>query len=69
MEFHRSNKREVQSSGSPKDNLSRILVDLLLKIFRNRGIAEGEKTGRGLIEIPWFMLVYVCQRRQSRHDG
>jgi hypothetical protein len=42
---------EARSSGSPKDNLNRPLVDLLLKIFHNRGIAGEEKTGRVLIEI------------------
>jgi hypothetical protein len=59
MEFHRWNKREVQSIGSPKDNLDRILVDPLLKIVHNRGIAEGARTGRELMEISWFMPISV----------
>jgi hypothetical protein len=42
---------EARSSGSPKDNLNKTLVDLLLRIFHNRGIAGEEETGRVLIEI------------------
>jgi hypothetical protein len=42
---------EARSSGSPKHNFDRTLVDLLPKLFHNRGIVVGEKTGRGLIEI------------------
>jgi hypothetical protein len=41
---------EARSSGSPRYNLNRTLVDLLLKMLHNRGIAGEEKTGRGLIE-------------------
>jgi len=51
---------EARSSGSPKDNLNRTLVDLLLRTFHNRGIAGEEKTGRVLIEISWFVPVDAC---------
>jgi len=67
---------EVRSSGSLKGNLNRILVGPLLKVFRNRGIAGGGKTGRVLIEIPYFIPAYAGlspahrrQGRRKRHNG
>jgi hypothetical protein len=37
--------------------VGRILVGLLVRIFHNRDIGEGEKIERGLIEIPYFIPV------------
>jgi hypothetical protein len=61
---------EVRSSGSPKDNLNRILVDPLLRIFHNRGIAEVATTGKGPTEISWFLPVFIpAQDKQGREVG
>jgi hypothetical protein len=65
---HKWNRTEVRSSESLKDKMNRILVGPLLKTFRNKSIVGGEKTGRGLIGVPWFVSDYAC-RRQGRWEG
>jgi hypothetical protein len=60
---------EVRSSESQKDNSDRILVGFLPGIFHSRDIAEGEKIGKVLIEIPYLIQWMTVCCNQNRQCG
>jgi hypothetical protein len=60
--FHKLNKTEVQSSGSPKGNPDRSPVVPPLKIFHNRGIVEVVKIGEVFQSGNAFIYIYVLKR-------